>query len=137
MSVSLALHPTQDLLAAHADNVASDLATEPFAAGPGILLILVILGFVLLAAIGRVLALIWQVIQVALPILGILLVGLGIVVMVGAGALKSPGGAPDGPSATTSPSTSHPTAHRPSPRRSRAPTPTPTSLGPWGARPTR
>ena len=53
---------------------------------------MVILGFALLAAIGRVLTLIWQVIHVALPILGILLLGLGVVVMVGAAALRSPGG---------------------------------------------
>jgi hypothetical protein len=138
MSVSLALHPAQDLLAAHAENVTSDLASEPFAASPGILLILVILGLVLLAAIGRVLALIWQVIQVALPILGILLVGLGIVAMVGAAALKSPDGTQDRPTVTTSPPTPHPTTHRPAPRRSSAPRPTATSLAPLGgARPTR
>jgi hypothetical protein len=138
MSVSLAWHPAQDLLAAHADNVTSDLATEPFAAGPGILLILMMLGLVLLAAIGRVLTLIWQVIQVALPILGILLVGLGVAVLVGAAALRSPSGTPDRPAVTTSPPTPHPTTHRSAARRSRAPTPTATSLAQLGgARPTR
>ena len=138
MSVSLAWHPAQNLLAAHADNVTPALATEPFAAGPGILLILVILGFVLLAAVGRVLTLVWQVIRVALPILGILLVGLGVVVMVGAAALRSPSGTPDRPAVTTSPPTPHPTTHRSASRRPGAPTPTATSLAPLGkARPTR
>jgi hypothetical protein len=136
MSVSLAWHPAQDLLTAHADNVTSNLATEPFAAGPGILLILLILGLVLLAAIGRMLALIWQVIRVALPILGVLLVGLGLIVMVGAAALRSPAGT-DRPTATTSPPTPRPTTHRPAPRRSSAPTQTATSLAPLGGAPTR
>jgi len=110
MSLSLAWHPAQDLLAAHAGNVTSGLATEPFAVRPGILLILVILGLVLLAAIGRVLNLIWQVIQLALPILGILLIGLGVVVIVGAATLTNSGRTPERPSVTVSPSMPPPVA---------------------------
>jgi hypothetical protein len=112
MSVSLAWQPAQNLLAAHADNVTSDLATEPFAVGPGALLILVILGLVLLVAIGQVLTLVWQVIRAALPILVVLLVGLGVVVMVGAAALTNSGGAPERPTVTTSPPTPPPIARR-------------------------
>lgn len=112
MSVSLAWHPAQNLLAAHADNVTSDLATEPFAVGPGALLILVILGLVLLVAIGQVLALVWRVIRQALPILAVLLLGLGVVVMVGAAALTDSGGTPERPTVTRSPSTPPPIARR-------------------------
>jgi hypothetical protein len=132
MSVSLAWHPAQNLLAAHADNVTPALATEPFAVGPGALLILVILGLVLLVAIGQVLTLVCRVIREALPILGVLLVGLGVVVMVGAATLTNSGGTPDGPATTSSP-TARPTAGTPAPRRSSRPVPPATSLAPRGS----
>jgi hypothetical protein len=137
MSVSLAWHPAQNLLAAHAHNVTSDLATEPFAVGPNVLLILVILGLVLLVAIGQVLTLVWQVVRQALPLLAVLLLGLGVVVMVGAATLTTSGSAPDGTTATTSPPAPRPTAGRSVPRRPSTPMPPPTSLAPLGgARPT-
>lgn len=132
MSVSLAWHPAQNLLAAHADNVTPALATEPFAVGPGALLILVILGLVLLVAIGQVLTLVWRVIREALPILGVLLVGLGVVVMVGAATLTNSGGTRDGPATTSSP-TARPTAATPVPRRPSRPVPSATSLAPLGS----
>ena len=136
MSVSLAWQPAQNVLAAHADNVTSDLATGPFAVGPGALLILVILGLVLLVAIGQVLTLVWQVIQQALPLLGVLLLGLGVVVMIGAATLTTPGGTPDRPTVTTSPPPPRTTPHRPQARPT-PPTPAATSLPLGGARPHR
>ena len=132
MSVSLAWHPAQNLLAAHADNVPPALATEPFAVGPGALLILVILGLVLLVAIGQVLTLVWRVIREALPIVGVLLLGLGVVVMVAVATLASSGGTSGGP-ATTSPPTTRPTAGTPAPRRPSRPVPSATSLAPLGS----
>ena len=132
MSVSLAWHPAQNLLAAHADNVTPALATEPFAVGPGALLILLLLGLVLLVAIGQVLTLVWRVIREALPIVGVLLLGLGVVVMVAVATLASSGGTSGGP-ATTSPPTARPTAGTPAPRRPSRPVPPATSLAPLGS----
>ena len=138
MSVSLAPHQAQDLLAVHAGDPPA-LATEPFAVGPGALLLLLLLGIVLVAAIGHVLALIWAVIRQALPVLGFLALGLGVVVLVGTASLTSPGDTPDRPAATTSQPAPHSTAARPAPHPTarRPPTAlprpaTPSSLTPLG-----
>ena len=139
MSVSLAPHQAQNLLAVHADGPTSNLATDPFAVGPGALLLLLILGIALLAAIGHVLALVWAVVRQALPVLGILALGLGVVVMVGTASVTSPGETPDRPAATTSRPAPHSSAARPAPhptaRRLPSTTPrpaTPSSLAPLG-----
>jgi hypothetical protein len=139
MSVSLASQPPEHLLSVRADASTPDIATAPFAVGPGALLLLLILGIVLLAAIGHVLALVWAVVRAALPVLGILAVGLGVVVLVGTASVTQPGRTPDRPTETTTRPAPHPTAHRPAPhptaRRppSTAPRPaTPSSLTPLG-----
>ena len=138
MSVSLAPHQAQNLLVAQADSPSPALASDPFAVGPGALLLLLILGVVLLAAIGHVLALVLAVVRQALPVLGILALGLGMVVMVGMASVTAPGDVPDQPVPTTSRpaphSTAarpapHPPAHRPTPAPGRA---TPSSLAPLG-----
>jgi hypothetical protein len=81
---------SQNLLVAHADRPSPALASDPFAVGPGALLLLLILGVVLLAAIGHVLALVLAVVRQALPVLGILALGLGVVVMVGMASVTAP-----------------------------------------------
>ena len=139
MSVSLASLPPHDLPAVLAGGSAPDLATDPFAVGPGVLLLLLILGLVLLAAIGRVLALVWAVVRQALPVLGVLLLGLGVVVLIGTASVTRPGGTPDRSTATTSHSPprstparpgTHPTSRRPP---STPPRPaTPSSPAPLG-----
>ena len=138
MSVSLAPHQAQNLLAAHAGNPPA-LASDPFAVGPGALLLLVILGIALLAAIGHVLALVWAVIRTALPVLAMLGLGLGVVVLVGTASVTDSGEAPDQPAATTSRPAPHATAPRPAPHAtahrlpSTKPRPaTPSSLAPLG-----
>ncbi len=138
MSVSLAPHQTQDLLAAHAGDPPA-LATDPFAVGPGALLLLLILGIVLVAAIGHVLALVLAVVRQALPVLGILALGLGMVVLVGMASVTHSGEKPARPAATTSRPAPHSTAPRPAPHptahRPPSTTPrtaTPSSLAPLG-----
>ena len=132
MSVSLAWQPAQNLLAAHANHGTPDLASEPFAVGPGALLILAILGSVLLVATGRVLSLVWQVIRHALPVLIVLLIGLGVVTMIGAASMTrmNPGGTPGRPGPATSPPAPRPTTGPP--RRSGTPAPSSTSLAGLG-----
>jgi hypothetical protein len=131
MSVSLASHPAQDLLATHAGGPTL-LAGDPFAVGPGALALLLLLGVVLLAAIGQVLALVWAVVRAALPVLGTLLLGLAVVALVGMTAVKQPSDEPVSPAPTASPSTPSP-AHRAPPGRRRAsPTVPPSSLAPLG-----
>ena len=138
MSVSLATHQAQDLLAAHTGDPPA-LATDPFAVGPGAQLLRLIRGVALVAAIGHVLALILAVIRQALPVLGILVLGLGVVVLVGTASVTHPGGTPDRPAATTSRPAPHSTAARPAPhptpRRppiAKPTTATPSSLAPLG-----
>jgi hypothetical protein len=139
MSVSLASHQTQNLIAAHAGEPTSALASGPFAVGPGTLLLLLILGIVLLAAIGHVLALVWAIVRQALPVLGFLTLGLGVVVMLGTASVTHPGEAPDRPATTTSRPAPHSAAPRPAPRPTARRLPntpprpaTPSSLAPLG-----
>ncbi len=135
MSVSLGYSSTHDLIAVRADDVPTDVATDPFSAGPGVFLVLVVLAVLLAAAIGRVLALVWSVLRRALPVLGVLVLGLGIVLLLGVATLTSNGGSPADPATTAHP-TAHPTAPRasghPAPRRhpgAGAPSRPPSSLG--------
>ena len=128
MSVSLAPHQTQDLLAAHAGDPPA-LATDPFAVGPGALLLLLILGIVLVAAIGHVLALVWAVVRQALPVLGILALGLGMVVLVGMAAVTQKGEKRVSPAPSTVRSAPRSTA-RPRPPRATRTRATPPPLVP-------
>lgn len=120
MRVSLATSPTHDLPTATGE-VSSPQSAGAFTAGPGVVLVLIVIAVLLAAALGRALAVFWAVVRSMLGLIGSLALALaGVVVVAGLMLSSTPGPARPQPSP------------RPSPPASR-PTPTPVPSGSIGA----
>ena len=128
MSVSLAQPLAHRLPTLSEDVSPPDLAGDPFAAGPGVIIVLIVLAVLLVAAIGRAMAMLWQLIRQAVALLGTLVIGLAAVVVLGSTAVSGSGlDLEPFPTVTVRPSTTV-VPKRPAPRP--RPTPTTGSLAP-------